>query len=179
LPGLRKLAVLYGRLPLEAADFVALHLLPQLEVLRIGWWDGDIDKWSRVSECDGDDDTVYVPNIGDAKLERLVGGLPRLRSLALLLGSSISDDGLRLVGRACRQLEHLELRGLYNLYDVCHAAEAHSDLYWDDSLLFTNLVFLRLTGILTKDEQSKTDAPDERTTTEASFKETSIDEWGE
>ncbi len=153
-PRLRELAVQYDEGPLTATEFDALRLLPQLQVLTVGWYEHG-DNWGLRSSCNwcNDDDALYAPEITDAELERLVTSLPRLRRLSLVLRSSISDDGLRLVGRACRQLEHLELRGHYYLYDVCLAAGKEVDEYGDRGPLFPNLVFLGLTGINCKWEE--------------------------
>jgi hypothetical protein len=147
-PSLRQLELRYERGPESAAEFDVLRSLPQLEVLEIGGWDGD-NSWDRCSSCDGfdDDDALEADDFTDANLARLVAGLPRLRRLGLAILADLSDDALRMVGRACRQLEHLELRGKYDLYGVCRAAQEEGDECGQRCPLFPNLQSLWITGI--------------------------------
>jgi hypothetical protein len=158
-PCLRELELRYERGPRSGAELLVLRGLPQLEVLTIGCWDGDrsgVRCWNCASLSRWDADALEVKDFTDDDLARLVAGLPRLRRLTLELVGGLSDAALHIVGRACRLLEHLELRGSFGLYQVCHAAEADVDECGRNSPLFPKLHLLRISGIsrlLELDEQ--------------------------
>jgi hypothetical protein len=143
LPNLRELVLLYECGWDDAASFVALRSLSQLERLKIGWWNSS--GWGdRCPCCAWNCDLLPSFGFGDDELARLVAGLPRLKHLSLAIAAEISETALLQVGRACRQLEHLELLNHYDMYEMCHAG---TDECQDPLPMLPNLKTLRLVGI--------------------------------